>query len=106
MTDGSMITLRQDDVLKTEGEDEKDLVPVSEGGQCAKCFLFFSIMILLPALVFMFIHLGNNDWKFKIEQQPEPKKTFEDIVIPSISNCGGEFLFSEKIDDIFGTDFK
>ena len=65
-TDGSMISGRVDDIIKTDAEDEKDLVAVSEGGQCLKCMGFFSIMILLPALVFMFIHLGNNNWKFKI----------------------------------------
>lgn len=65
-------------------------------------------MILLPALVFMLIHLGNNDWKFKIsdaDENDEPN-TIEDIFIPSVTNCNGEFLFSENVGSKFGGDYK
>ena len=105
MTDGSMISGRATDVVQTDSKDE---VEVSEGGQCGKCILFFSIMILLPALVFMFIHLGNNNWKFKIEDDPDqdPKKTIEDILIPSVQTCRGEFLFNRDVAGKFGDDFK
>ena len=101
-TDGSMISGRVDDVMRTE-EDQKDLVAVGEGGQCMKCLGFFSIMILLPALVFMFIHLGNNDWKFKIG---DGEIDYKDIEIPSVKNCNGEFLLGRSIKDVFNDDFK
>jgi hypothetical protein len=85
-TDGSMLSARADDVLYTEAEDEKDFVEVGEGGQCIKCVGFFSLMILLPGLVFMFIHLGNNDWKFNFsDSDSKDVITFKDIDIPSVS---------------------
>jgi hypothetical protein len=92
-------------VLHTEAEDE-NLVAVSEGGQCLKCIGFFSLMILLPALVFIFIHLGNNDWKFKFGKQDKNAITFEDINIPSVSKCTGEILFNNYVSDVFKGEYK
>ena len=104
-TDGSMISGRVDDVIKNE-DNENDLVAVSEGGQCIKCMGFFSIMILLPALVFMFIHLGNNDWKFKVSEEEVKEPTYEDIDIPSVSLCEGDILFGQSVSDVFDDNFK
>ena len=59
-----MISESSDGMGYIDAEDEKDLENVNQRSICRKLIGFLSFMILLVVLVFVFIHLVNNGWKF------------------------------------------